>query len=152
MTLLDNNSVIISEVVESKSLIRIAPSIGDKQPLYCTGVGKAILAHMPETKLERYINKTKFKQYTENTIIAKNKLRKHLLNVVKEGYAFDNEENEKGIRCVGAPIFNQQGRVIAAISISGPAVRITKKMMQQTLKNEVIRTALDISREFGYQS
>jgi DNA-binding IclR family transcriptional regulator len=53
---------------------------------------------------------------------------------------------------VGAPIFNRQGQVIAAISISGPTVRITKKVIQQNLKNEVIRTALDISGEFGYQS
>jgi IclR family KDG regulon transcriptional repressor len=52
---------------------------------------------------------------------------------------------------VGAPIFNQQGQVIAAISISGPTVRITKKVMQQTLKNEVVKTASDISREIGYQ-
>jgi DNA-binding IclR family transcriptional regulator len=52
---------------------------------------------------------------------------------------------------VGAPIFNQQGRVVAAISISGPTVRITKKVIQQTLKNEVVKTALDISKEFGYQ-
>jgi DNA-binding IclR family transcriptional regulator len=52
---------------------------------------------------------------------------------------------------VGAPILNQQGQVIAAVSISGPTVRISKKIVQKTLKNEVMRTALDISREFGYQ-
>ena len=91
------------------------------------------------------------KKRTANTISNTDKLKHHLKVIRQKGFAIDDEENEKGIRCVGAPVFNQQGQVIAAISISGPAVRITKKIMQQTMRNEVIRTASDISREFGYQ-
>jgi IclR family acetate operon transcriptional repressor len=97
------------------------------------------------------IKKNGLKKRTANTITDTDKLRHHLNVIRQKGFAVDDEENEKGIRCVGAPVFNQQGQVIAAISISGPTVRITKKIIQQTLKNEVIRTAADISREFGFQ-
>ena len=68
-----------------------------------------------------------------------------------QGYAIDDEENEKGIRCVAAPIYNEIGKTVAPVSISGPAFRITKKVIQETLKKEVMETALKISQRLGFR-
>jgi DNA-binding IclR family transcriptional regulator len=68
-----------------------------------------------------------------------------------QGYAVDDEENEKGIRCVAAPIYNEVGKAVAAVSISGPAFRITKKVIQESLKKEVMETARKISDRLGYR-
>jgi DNA-binding IclR family transcriptional regulator len=115
-------------------------------------VGKVFLAHLSDSQLDTLIKEKGLTKRTKNTITDPEKLKQHLKIIRQQGYAVDDEENEKGIRCVGAPIFNQRGQVIAAISISGPAVRITQKIIQQTLRKEVLQTALDISREMGYQN
>ena len=88
---------------------------------------------------------------TGNTITDFNQLKEHLKLVRKQGYAVDDEENERGIRCVGAPIFNEAGRAVAAISVSGPAFRVTKKSVQEKLKKEVMETALRISQRLGFR-
>jgi DNA-binding IclR family transcriptional regulator len=89
---------------------------------------------------------------TENTITDIDTLKAHLKVVRTQGYAVDEEENEQGIRSIGAPIFNHQNQVIAAVSISGPTLRVTKEIVQNILKPEVIKTALAISETFGYQN
>ena len=66
-------------------------------------------------------------------------------------FAIDDEENEKGIRCVAAPVRNGAGKVVAAISISGPAFRVTRKVVQESLKKEVMETAFKISQRLGYR-
>jgi DNA-binding IclR family transcriptional regulator len=125
--------------------------VGLRIPLHCSSVGKVLLADLSEGALEEIVKEKDLVKRTDNTITDLVKLKAHIKTVWAQGYAFDDEENEKGIRCVGAPIYNQQGQVIAAISISGPTIRITKQLLKKTLKNAVIKTALDISREFGYQ-
>jgi DNA-binding IclR family transcriptional regulator len=154
LVVLDQNEALYIDKVESDEKpggLQMVSRVGSRIPAHCSSVGKVFLAQLSDQELDTLIKKKGLKKRTENTISNPEKLKHHLKVIRQKGYAFDNEENEKGIRCVGAPIFNQQNRVIAAISISGPTVRITKKLMQQKLKNEVIRTALDISREFGYQ-
>jgi DNA-binding IclR family transcriptional regulator len=125
--------------------------VGLRVPAHCSSVGKVFLAQFSQQELETLVQEKGLEKRTENTITNTEKLKHHLKAIYRQGYAVDDEENEKGIRCVGAPIFNQQGQVIAAVSISGPTVRISKKIVQETLKNEVMKTASDISREFGYQ-
>jgi DNA-binding IclR family transcriptional regulator len=78
-------------------------------------------------------------------------LTEHLAIIKSQGYAVDNEENEDGIRCVAAPIRNYRGEVIAGISISGPAVRITEERINQQLKRQVIGTAAEITKKLGYK-
>ena len=154
LVVLDQNEALYIDKVESDEKpggLKMVSRVGSRIPAHCSSVGKVFLAQLSEQQLDALIKEKGLKKRTENTISDPEKLKHHLKVIRQKGYAFDNEENEKGIRCVGAPIFNREGHVIAAISISGPTVRITKKAMLQTLKNEVIRTALDISREFGYQ-
>jgi len=154
LVVLDQNEALYIDKVESDEKpggLQMVSRVGSRMPMHCSSVGKVFLAQLSDQELDALIKKNGLKKRTANTITDTDKLKHHLKVIRQKGFAVDDEENEKGIRCVGAPIFNQQGQVIAAISISGPTVRITKKIMQQTLKNEVIRTASDISREFGYQ-
>lgn len=88
---------------------------------------------------------------TKKTITDADQFIAHLELVRTQGYAIDDEENEPGIRCVAAPIWNELGHVVAAISISVPTIRISRKMIQETLKNQVMDTALEISRKLGFR-
>jgi IclR family acetate operon transcriptional repressor len=71
--------------------------------------------------------------------------------VRRQGFAIDDEENEKGIRCVGAPIRDAEGKVVAAISVSGPTARITKARVSQSLQRQVCDAALNISQQLGFR-
>ena len=155
LVVFDQNEALYVDKVESDEKLgglQMVSRVGTRIPAHCSSVGKVFLAHLSDSQLDTLIKEKGLTKRTKNTITDPEKLTQHLKVIRQQGYAVDDEENEKGIRCVGAPIFNQRGQVIAAISISGPAVRITQKIIQQTLRKEVLQTALDISREMGYQN
>ena len=89
---------------------------------------------------------------TARTITDPSQLKKQLTIIKKQGYAIDDEENEAGIRCVAAPIFNDKGKAVSAISLSGPAFRVTKKLIQDSLKKEIMNTASEISKRLGFKT
>jgi len=154
LVILDKNEALyVDKVVsdEKPGGLQMVSRVGLRVPVHCSSVGKVFLAQYSEQELERFVQEKGLEKRTENTITDTEKLKHHLKAIYRQGYAVDDEENEKGIRCVGAPIFDQQGQVIAAVSISGPTVRISKRIIQETMKNEVMKTAADISREFGYR-
>jgi len=152
---LDRNEVLYIDKVESNSNptgLRMASMLGSRIPAHCSAVGKVLLAALPEEKFEKLVSSKGLPRRTENTITDFGKLKEHLELVRKNGYALDREENEIGIRCVAAPIHDQRGEVIAAISISAPVSRIKTPMLKTVLKDQIIGTALNISRKIGYQS
>jgi len=154
MVILDRNEVVYIDKVEgdqNPSGLRMASRIGLRNPAHSSAVGKVLLAHFSEDALNQFFRGKGLPKRTENTITDPIQLREHLKTVRHQGYAIDDEENEKGVRCVGAPIYDGEGNPVAAISISGPAFRITKKMVQEILKKEVIETALKISQRLGYR-
>ncbi len=112
---------------------------------------KFLLSDLPEEILNEILQGKGLPRRTGNTITEIDLLKEHLKSVRRQGYAVDDEENEEGIRCVGTPIYNEAGKAVAAVSVSGPAFRITKKAIQETLKREVMATALKISRRLGHQ-
>ena len=120
-------------------------------PAHSSAVGKIMLAAFPREELESFFREKALVKRTQNTITDPILLREHLKIVRKQGYAVDDEENEKGIRCVGAPIYNEIGKTVAAISITAPAFRVTKKSIQETLKKEVMETAFRISERLGFR-
>lgn len=131
--------------------LQMVSRVGFRVPVHCSSVGKVLLAQLSENELDDVIQLKGLSKRTKNTITDPENLKTHLKMVRSQGFAIDDEENEKGIRCVAAPVYNQQGQVFAAISISGPTVRITKKLLQNSLKTEIKKTASAISRELGYQ-
>lgn len=153
LVVLDQNEALYIDKVVSNDKpggLQMVSRVGLRVPAHCSAVGKLLIAHLSEKGVNDLILLKGLSQRTRNTITDPDHLKTHLKIVREQGYAIDNEENEKGIRCVGAPIFDQQGQAIAAISISGPAARITKQLVQNFLKKEVIKTAQAISRELGY--
>jgi len=154
MVFLDRDEIVYIDKVEldhNPSGLRMASRVGLRNPAHSCAVGKVLLSHLPEEELDRIIKEKGLIKRTENTIIDPAQLKEHLKIVRSQGYAIDDEENERGIRCVATPIYNEMAKVVAAISITGPAFRVTKKVIQEKLKKEVMETAFKISHRLGYQ-
>ncbi|MBX5476933.1 MAG: IclR family transcriptional regulator [Clostridia bacterium] len=146
---LDQGEVVYVEKMESTHTIRMHSRIGRRSPLHCTGVGKALLAWLPEEEVIHVIETKGLKRYTPNTIVDRSALLQHLETVRQLGVAFDNEEHEPGIRCVAAPVWDRHGRLAGAISVAGPSLRMTPERLQ-SLAEPVRQAALEISRRLGY--
>ncbi len=143
-------SAVYVEKLDSPEQLRIYSRIGAAVPLYCTAVGKVMLAYMPDEERERVLPQLALKRLTPNTAGSLQELRAELYRVRKNGYACDLEEHELHIRCVAAPIWDHSGIVNASLSITAPMVRMTVTRLRQLAP--LIQTAgLQISRELGYQ-
>jgi len=154
LVFLDRHEIVYIDKVEAThnpSGLRMASRIGLRNPAHSSAVGKVLLSDLPEEILNEILQGKGLPRRTGNTITEPDQLREHLKLVRRQGYAIDDEENEKGIRCVGAPIYNEAGKAVAAVSVSGPAFRITKKVIQEDLKKEVMEIALKISQRLGYR-
>lgn len=124
--------------------------IGNVAPLHCTGVGKLFLTQYSPVELERLVSLKKLQGFTRRTITDAETLKTELENVRKTGYAFDNQECEEGARCVAAPIRGHTGRIIACISVSGPAVRMTNEHIFANL-HFLLEAAGQISARLGWK-
>jgi IclR family KDG regulon transcriptional repressor len=151
LCILDTSDVIYVEKVESKQTLRMPSNIGRRNPAYCTGVGKAILAHLPEKEVDHYLSTTPLRAFTKKTIIKPEELRKEFKETLIRGYSVDDEEISDGLRCIGAPIRDFNGKVIAGVSIAGPVMRITKSKIPE-LGAYVVEAANSISGQFGFRS
>lgn len=146
----ENNKIIYIDKVEANNTIRMASTIGKRSPMYCTSVGKAILAFSNDEDVYGVWNTTSIEKRTPNTIVELEVLKKELAVIKERGYAIDNEENEPGVRCVGVPIFDRFNQVAGAISISGPTFRVTEAKVE-SIAQEVMKYAGLISMELGYR-
>ena len=150
LSILDSGEAVYIDKFESPNKsIRMYSQIGRRVPLHCTGVGKVLLAWLPEEDVEYILKSKGMKAHTQNTITDIKTMKKHLEEIRNKGYALDEIEHEDGIRCVAAPIYNLKGKVIASISVSGPVTCVTKERMPELTK-EVLKTAKNISHELGY--
>jgi DNA-binding IclR family transcriptional regulator len=139
----ENGEAVYVERVDTQNPLRITHMIGRKAPMYATGVGKCLLAWKDTQEIIRIVNKTGMHKLTPNTITNLNDLLEELRRVKERGYALDMEECEIGIRCISAPIFLGD-EVIAAISISGPSVRLTDEKILEYIPL-VCKASQDIS-------
>lgn len=145
----DKNDIIYIDKVEADNTIRMASTVGRRSPMYCTSVGKAMMAYMTDEEIKGVWDNSKIEILTDKTITDFSEFLLELKNIRENGYAEDDEENEIGVRCIGAPIFNHSGKVEGAISISGPAIRVTKDRVE-TIAEEVKKYANLISKDLGY--
>ena len=136
--------------VESAHPLRLPSLAGRRSPAYCTGIGKAILAHLEPEHLERYLREVTLKARTPKTITDRDLLRQDLRRVRSRGYSVDDEEIFPGLRCVAAPIFGLDGRVIAGVSVAGPSSRMPKDSLHR-FTSRVLTAADEISRRLGFQ-
>ncbi len=98
--------------------------VGETAEMYCTSLGKAILAHLPEERRIRAIEEQSMTEFTPTTIVDRQVLLQELEHIRQTGYSIDNMEHEFGIKCLGMPVFHRDGSLLGAISISGPSLRI----------------------------
>lgn len=136
--------------VECHEMMRASSLPGSRVLLHCSAVGKALLSAMPEAAVTRILHNRGLRRITAHTLVSPEKLRAELAEIRLKGYAFDNEEHAYGLRCVAAPIFDESGHTLAAISLSGPTVRITDDRVPE-LGALVARFTRRISAEFGGQ-
>ena len=113
----DHHVVYICKFEPENPIITTA-TVGSKNPMYCTSLGKVILAYSDEETREQVINRIKFVKHTERTILGREQLLKELEKVRERGYAFDAREMEEHMQCVGAPVFDRDGSCLGAISVS----------------------------------
>jgi IclR family KDG regulon transcriptional repressor len=154
MVILDRNEVVYVEKIETQQPaggLKMASRVGSRNPVHSSAVGKVLLSYLPEEGVEAFLQEKGLPRRTANTITDPASFRDHLKDVKGQGYAIDDEENELGIRCLGAPIFDGKGRPVAAISVSGPAFQMTKKFVQDVVKKEVMAAAVEISRRLGFR-
>lgn len=149
LCIFENPDVVYVAKVESKQDLRMPSYVGRRNPAYCTGVGKAILAELPPEELDAYLSETRLQSFTKKTIIIPEELKKQLQEVRFRGYSFDDEEINEGLRCIGSAIRDYTGKTIAAVSIAGPSMRITKSRIPE-LAESVVEAANSISVQFGY--
>lgn len=128
-----------------ESAIRMASQVGITRPLYCSGVGKAMLAEMRMDEVEYIWNNSDIEKKTEHTIVTLDKLLTELEKIRKKGYALDNEENELGVRCIAVCIRNHHGEPDNAFSISAPAGRMTDERISR-LSIDVLKTKSEIQK------
>ena len=136
---------------EGERSVRMPATVGRRTPLHCTSQGKAILAFSPPEEVDAVLANYLFAGYTMNTITDRPRFESELKLVRRRGYAMDNEEFEKGLRCIGAPVRDHTGEVIAAISIAGPSFRIAGSQIPE-LSKCVVAAAGRLSASMGYGS
>jgi DNA-binding IclR family transcriptional regulator len=144
-------SAVYVEKLDSPEPLRIHSRIGAAVPLYCTAVGKVMLAYMPEDEQQRILPDLNLQRQTSNSVGNLQELKTELYRVRKNGYACDLEENERHIRCVAAPIWDHTGSVQSSLSITAPTVRMPVARLRQ-LAPMIQRAGLQVSAELGYQA
>lgn len=151
LTVRHGSSAVYVEKLDSTEQLRIYSRIGAAVPLYCTAVGKVMLAYMSDEQQKRLLPQLALKRYTPNTVGNLQQLEAELHRIRKNGYACDLEEHELHIRCVAAPIWDHTGLVNASLSITAPIVRMAISRLRQ-LAPLIQAAGLQISRELGYQT
>ena len=144
-----NQTVYIDKVESETGSIRMVSRIGTTIPMYCSGVGKAILATMPREEIEEIWKSSNIEKKTPFTITRFENLLSVLDEVKSKGYALDNEENEEGVRCIAASIPNKSGRAEYAFSISAPISRMSDEKIEE-LSKHVLEMKERITRELRY--
>lgn len=151
LVVLDNDEVLYIDCIESQRRLRTYSVIGIRAPLYCTSVGKAILAFLPDAEIHRIVAERGLSRFTENTITTEERLWTEIARIRERGYAVDDREHEDHLRCVGAPIFNAHGEVFASVSLSGPAERNTLERIE-SMAPTLLEAVGEISRRLGYRN
>ncbi len=136
--------------VEPRKSIKMYTRIGMRKPLYCTAMGKSILAEMDEDYIDEIWKKSDIQVLTNKTIVKLDEFKEDLKKVKLRGYSMDDEEVERGIRCIGAKIRNHKGEICGSISVSGSTITLTKNKIESFGKL-LVKCTEQISEELGYK-
>jgi DNA-binding IclR family transcriptional regulator len=149
LAVLDGTQAVYVDKLEGKQAVRVElTSLGARLYAHCSALGKVLLAYSSEEEVKRIVQTAGLPGFTPNTITDEAELAQALTKIRKQGYAYDLEEIMPDLCCVAAPIYNHNGQVIAAISMSIPAYRF--KRSQTDFRESILRAAKTISARLGY--
>lgn len=149
--ILDGIEMLSIAHAEGPCRVRIPATVGRRTPVHCTSAGKAFIAFQPDAALEELIAQLPLRRYTSRTIVTAAALRAELMRVRRRGFAIDNQEIEEGLRCVGAPVRDHTGHIIASMSVAGPAFRLKNERLPMFVR-AVMTGARGLSIELGDRS
>ena len=141
------DSVVQLDHVESRNMLRVTYPEGERFPMHASASGKLFLAWLSNAERERILTSA-LHPYTQETMVRKSALEADLAVIRERGYAIDDAERENGVRCVALPIINDSGEYAAAVSISGPSLRITVSRLHE-IAGEIGSAAREISAEWN---
>ncbi len=148
---LNGDEVLYIRVLESPHAFRLAAHAGMRSPLHSTAMGKTLLCHMSPVEINRILKGKTLRRLTTRTICDRPTFVQELAKVRKRGYSIDNGEDSDGAKCYGAAIVNAEGKALAAMSISGPALRM-ERIPERSVGSSLIGACRDISTLLGYTS
>jgi IclR family KDG regulon transcriptional repressor len=141
--ILDKQSVVYLDKIQSKEPLRIELNIGHEVPLYCSAMGKSIIAFNNDVSLEEM----EYKHYTDHTVTSDEELNAQLKEIRNKGYSLDDEEYIKGLICIAVPILDPDGKAVASVSVSLPAARLDenkKEFFVSILKEATSKISKDL--------
>ena len=147
LTFREGDAVVYVERVVSTRTSHVGRIVGSRAPLHVTAVGKLFLGSRGEKEIRTYASRRGLQEFTPNTLRTTAELVEHSLNAWRDGYALDNEEAELGVGCIGVPVMNARGEMIAGLSISAPAKRRKLEWIP-----DVLACGRELSERLGYQS
>jgi DNA-binding IclR family transcriptional regulator len=151
VTILSGPEMLSIAHVEGRWSLQSLTRTGMRTQIHCTAAGKAVLAFLPEEACDDVIAGLPLKRHTRRTIVKPAALKLELMRVRNDGFAVDDEEFEEGLRCVGAPIFDHRGHVIASLSTAAPVFRFRKQRLMNVART-VMEAARGLSAELGHQN
>ena len=146
-----DHSIVYIDILESARDLRMAATVGMRDGFHSSALGKAILSRYPEAMVAAAVGPEPLPPKTDKTLQTLTALQAELARVRERGYAMDDEENEPGARCIAAPLMDQHGACVGAISVSGPSSRITPQRVPD-LATRVRDASMAISRRLGYSA
>lgn len=149
LAMLQRGEGIVVDTLPGPHTVTVNTFPGERFSLHSTAIGKALLAWLPDDELDPILATKGLPSRTPNTITSLAAFKKELRRTRKRGYATDDEEDFPGLRCVGAPLFDHSGRVVAAISVTVPAQRLPVSNMD-ALAAVVVDGAMQVSNKLGY--
>jgi len=151
LAVLDQNTVLYIEVMESHHEFRLSSRVGTRRPLHATALGKALAAFLPDDARDSILSTISFQPSTQKTIMNMVQFRRELQKIQRQGYALDDEEAVLGARCVSAPVLDSRGEAVGAVSVSGPVTRLSLNQVA-TLADAVTSAARSISVAMGFHA
>lgn len=148
LAVLEGGEAVYVERVEARRALRVPSAIGRAYPAHATNLGKVLLAFQPADEVERIVTERGLEGFTPHTITDAGRLGEDLALIRERGFSIDNEEYDEGLRCIGAPVWDHSGVVVAAIGIGGPVTRVTPDRIDE-LAALVMAAARGLSRRLG---
>lgn len=148
----DRADVMYIDKIESKGNIKLAAGIGSRNCIHSTANGKVLLSGLGDERIKALLDKVGMPSHTDATITVPDLLLSEISRVRAQGYAIDNLENEPGVRCIAAPIYDNANRICGSISLSGISTSVTFELIEEKYKTMIIETACNISSKLGYKA